>query len=922
MSWLLNTRNKWFDKPLSMLLILAVFALGGCMPEDGKVGPQGPQGERGPEGPPGPPGPQGPPGTGSGGTTTGGMLLQIDSAMVNASGNPVVTFTLKNADGTPYDNLGQTGFGSAAFTFAKLAPRTRYNTGYDWQNYIMRERTPGAGSDQVLGPNVRTVVGNTEAIDATRLENLGNGQYRYTFGLNVNNARITVQGLGNLVTCVPNGAVNNLGDLCYWLDGTALPAGSRVVGDEYIVDYAPNLTHRVAMQLTGGLPATNAWYDFVPAGGSVTVTREIVTVDSCNTCHEKLAMHGGGRVATQLCVTCHNPGSVDANSGRSNDFKQMIHKIHRGSTLPSVGVKIPYFIRSSVNFDWSGVRFPQAIHEAGANYGIDNCLKCHMGQDSKDAITKLAGNDANLVDKLKLAKVTKDGDLWRQRSVEACSSCHDNVYWWRGAAAESLPAKLAQFYGVGAGPGSGTDLPTGDWRDKVHPGGTSNNGTWVGCSNEGCHGMITSLADDAVWPKLGDRGSETGPGTDWTTLPHRAHLSFLRAAIRSDMLETQIASATLGTDNGGNTPLEVKIRVWDKAQNKALVHGTDATFSLNFVIGWMGNDSADYNQSNHATWPGRTLDINGPWSSVGAPDADGYYTVTLNIPTANLPETGTGTVATQNGVTLINTWGIEAGVPTVRPLHVTQSFSIGGAEITPRRVVVDVMETCRSCHMRFSKHGGNGRNNPQLCVLCHNPNNTDISHNARQGKLGEYDGKKEESKDFKRMIHAIHASSKRERGYQLRAIAFAVKTKALEKSLTTPTLTARTSHFPTGRSVGNCNTCHVNDSFVLDRVVTGTAGGLRKGVIGSTWKTGEHPPENAQGAYAPGLNELSNHTKFSPVTSVCSSCHDSEYAMEHMKWGGGSDNATIDDPNPNLETCAFCHGPGEIKDLKVVHPVK
>jgi OmcA/MtrC family decaheme c-type cytochrome len=306
--------------------------------------------------------------------------------------------------------------------------------------------------------------------------------------------------------------------------------------------------------------------------------------------------------------------------------------------------------------------------------------------------------------------------------------------------------------------------------------------------------------------------------------------------------------------------------------------------------------------------------------------------VSLSIPTTNLPATGTGTVATQSGVTLLNTWGIEPGVPVVRPLHVTQSFSIGGATVTPRRVVVDAMQTCRTCHMRFSKHGPTGRNNPQLCVLCHNPNNTDVSHAARQGRLGEYDGKKEESKDFKRMIHAIHGSAKRalcvdddepcKPGYQLRAIAFSMPSKLAEKTLTTATLTARTSHFPTGRSVGNCNSCHVNNSYELSR----TNGGLKtRGVIGSTYSTGDHPagdiPDPATGLAA-GMNLLSNHKKFSPVMSVCSACHTTRLSRNHMLQMGGSDQASIDNRDPNAESCGLCHGPGAVAGLEVVHPVK
>src|SRR5699024_3885903 len=63
--------------------------------------------------------------------------------------------------------------------------------------------------------------------------------------------------------------------------------------------------------------------------------RDVVDVQSCNSCHDSLSMHGGSRSQTQTCVTCHNPGNLQASSGRSMDFKVLIHRIHRGANLPS-----------------------------------------------------------------------------------------------------------------------------------------------------------------------------------------------------------------------------------------------------------------------------------------------------------------------------------------------------------------------------------------------------------------------------------------------------------------------------------------------------------------------------------------------------------------------------------------------------------
>ena len=74
---------------------------------------------------------------------------------------------------------------------------------------------------------------------------------------------------------------------------------------------------------------------------------------------------------------CHNPGgngiqTVDPDTGNSIDFEVMIHKIHMGSSLPSVIAGTPYQIigfQQSVN-DFSSVVFPADTR---------NCRMCHEG---------------------------------------------------------------------------------------------------------------------------------------------------------------------------------------------------------------------------------------------------------------------------------------------------------------------------------------------------------------------------------------------------------------------------------------------------------------------------------------------------------------------------------------------------------------
>ncbi|MCG5517032.1 MULTISPECIES: OmcA/MtrC family decaheme c-type cytochrome [unclassified Ectothiorhodospira] len=946
-----------------------------------------------------------------------GLGLSITSAQID-DGHPVVEFTLLDKTGAPITHLS-----SASFTFAKLAPRSRYGNGYDWVNYITRERqvnptgwTHVVSEDNPDGAPMfgNAIQGNVE--NSGELENLGNGDYRYTYSLNVNEASRTISGdnLQDLWRCVEEGSHDEhvfSADLgrdvrCTWADGTTLPRGVRIEGSgetlTYTVDYNPDWTHRVGMQLGGGLPATNAWFDFIPETGEppthgVDATRDIISLESCNSCHDStLAKHGGNRVEPNYCVTCHNPGSVDPVSGRSIDFKQMIHKLHRGQTLPSVRAGVPYFIR---NNNFSNLRFPQAVHEDGgvdpvgnysnqgldpdgnplprtASYGIDNCVKCHMGQDTRDELVLLAGGEDRLA-RQQLAVVTPDGDNWHEggaRTVEVCASCHDNVFWYEDSAGgfgftgtpesgwnrsqddETLPAMLAARFGASdAG-------PRGDWRTGHRTGfdddtdlwGRSGDGTVASATgaslfstgNEcgGCHNQdIVGDVDNIGLRGIGQDGMNR-------VRMNRAHLSFTRAAIRQDQLAIQFGSEGATLDHEAGT-LSFRLRVRDEGRNTTLRHDDNARFQLGFVIGWReqnasGLISADYTHSTNPSWPGRTTDVScsatcwtngGNGSGLTILEADnGYYELTYELPDEaldNLPEHGVGTVAAQQQVVPLEARGDvdsiwdDGRTPLVNALHRTTEFSIGNAVAEPRRQVVDVEETCRSCHLRFAKHGPNRRNNPELCVLCHNPNNTDISAGTqpfvafgRLGNLGIYDRKLEESKDFKRMIHHVHRAQMGGDGIQLRDVVFG---GPLDRDTPAGPWDPQgpwegEAHFP--GSVGNCSTCHVDDSYQLP---------LQAGVIGSSIRTFDWDNANFTNAGTGQFgadNTLTNihqHEKFSPIASVCTSCHTDEAWLEsHILARGGSVTATLDNPDPMQEGCVSCHGPGGEADISQVHDVR
>ena len=129
-------------------------------------------------------------------------------------------------------------------------------------------------------------------------------------------------------------------------------------------------THTLAIYATRNLTDIigknyydNVEHDFRPDGQTVTETWDKTTNAACNRCHDVLSAHGGSRQDVKLCVTCHQPQTVDPDTGNTVDMKVMVHKIHRGEFLPSVEAGTPYVIignQQSVH-DFSNVVFPQDI---------------------------------------------------------------------------------------------------------------------------------------------------------------------------------------------------------------------------------------------------------------------------------------------------------------------------------------------------------------------------------------------------------------------------------------------------------------------------------------------------------------------------------------------------------------------------------
>ena len=254
----------------------------------GSTGPAGTAGAAGATGATGPPGP-----------TATGSVLNVSTATaitgkitsVSISGPPVVKFQLTDQNGALVQGLPAADLGVA---IAQLVPGQNGSSS-QWNSYIYSSVTPsGCPSGAAACDSTPQTQASVESATAGTLVDNGDGTYQYTFKKDI--------------TKDPN------------------------------VVYNAALTHRVGFEIRGLAQANNASFTFQPSTGATTgiFSREVVDTATCNGCHTQLSAHGGARVEVQYCVMCHNPGTTDPYSGNSLDMKVMVHKLHTGSSLPTL----------------------------------------------------------------------------------------------------------------------------------------------------------------------------------------------------------------------------------------------------------------------------------------------------------------------------------------------------------------------------------------------------------------------------------------------------------------------------------------------------------------------------------------------------------------------------------------------------------
>jgi OmcA/MtrC family decaheme c-type cytochrome len=295
--------------------------------------------------------------------------------------------------------------------------------------------------------------------------------------------------------------------------------------------------------------------------------------------------------------------------------------------------------------------------------------------------------------------------------------------------------------------------------------------------------------------------------------------------------------------------------------------------------------------SLRVTVAGPTSDITGYWQvtipstgTLTAVDAaNGKFSYKFPA-TAAMPLTATGSYA----------FGMEASLrpdPAVTTTYYAVNPVVYAAVTDPvakaRRMVVEAAR-CNSCHQRVIGHGGS-RNNPNYCVLCHNPRNDGDERVAR------YQGSTviAQPVDFKVMIHKIHRGEHLAQPYVLGG--FPAPSAALPGG--TP-VSFNELRFP--NDMRACTTCHVDGSFSLP---------LGDNVLASQFQTltcNDANPDPTKFC----VSRSSVVGYIPPTTAVCTSCHDAKSTVAHaevMTAPGGA------------ESCATCHGAGSSFDIAKYH---
>ena len=809
---------------------------------------------------------------------------------VTIASPPSVSFAV--SDGATTDNaiigMGAASSGSLSylrFALAKLVPGTSGSPS-KWVSYIVTSTTAGA-AQRPSTDNTGTLVDNKD------------GTYTYTFARDITKVKDEVAAM---TLTAPNVAAD-LGDLTY----------------------DPSLTHRLTIQLSGGDFANpvNAIYDFIPATGkavaSTDTQRQVVSIDSCNQCHEKLAFHGSARIDTQYCVVCHTdqrkygrenvasttlafpaltetatvnattgitsysytPSTYVADGEVSGNFTTLIHKIHQGKELVKQNYHYAGVVFNNKGFSMlgGGQKMCSVCHDNTKAAQADNwnaapsrlaCGACHDGIKFSDGTgTTLGGLTTGHVGKA-------------QSSDATCALCH-------------APADIKTYHQMENitkhNPTIAAGLKTIAYDIKSAAVNSTTNDVTI---------VFKVTVDGTAATFLAPAAAMANPLTGFTGAP-----TFL------------LAYASAATVDGITAPVDYN--------NDGMTLAQPRSISL-----------ANLLDTSKATTVG-TLSATA--------DSSGYYTATI-LGSGSATGCGSGTdkypcyFPTGAKMRTVALQGYFTQVSPAAARHAVAAVKAVTGD-TERRKVADPAK-CSNCHEWLELHGGNRVVAPEspslVCVVCHvpglatsgrqagDPDTTMTSFTIPTQIAADWKAKfgfdktlpnaalklPVTSNNFKDMIHGIHSGRDRVNPF--------VDARYFSRGGSQGVTLLDFSRMDFPGVLNNCETCHIS----------GTYSGVPLNVLPSTHEIVDDAYDTAKtaGTETVAIAKTALATKTanatdrvtSPFAAACVSCHDKPSAQAHMKTQGGQIGARRNTSGlATGDACATCHGTGRSEDIAVVH---
>jgi len=715
----------------------------------------------------------------------------------------------------------------------------------------------------------------------------------------------------------------------------------------------PAQLHTIALYATRVVSGYNfraaASIDLAPNGTPVT-ERQVVSDAACNACHGELTLHGSRR-GVKSCLICHNPGTIDPESGNDVDLATMVHKIHNGALLAD-----RYHIvgNSQNNYEYNHILMAPshsgyfestntAVHDPGLSR---ECSICHDGTSAAQA-----------------------GNAFSNPSRRACGSCHDTV-----------------------------DFATGVGHDGPMGGPQADDSACAGCHSVATTSLFHSRffepltqTDFSALPSMPAEGhvftvdlvgiSVDANGRPTFTLDAKLDGNPFDMAAAATVTSGSAAIVTTNDPLGGRLPT-CSFLVAGPTSDYTFPATGSAQVSCTAIVTSFGPTSVlllPVLDGGGAAIPGR-FSVTQPAQTCNA--TTGACTATTPVfrgASAGLLKTGAWSVSyemmyqrqTLTGAdqvrkpfaanpkfyTLVNTGTAAAPVwlgtgGGADPLIVRGSGTADDLAYSRRAVVT--FDKCNACHVDLGFHSNRGRKGPDYCAMCHSPK-LDNGTRARVtvAEAGFIPGTTQlgylpESVSMNAFIHRIHMGSAlpsvkgTEIGRSTAAIAspwvpnageiiygatrsaftgVAAGSPAVEVG---PPERADFTEFLMPNTMNRCEQCHIDVGAQQTWALPDAAG---KAPVERTWKVCNTLTPRPAWATEDWCNAAASNSsgmpKYTgpgalvvtpPLKASCTSCHDSAATDAH---------ADLYTTNPMTagatELCASCHGPGKTFDSILVH---